>query len=223
MITLKNQTPFAEGDNRLCFVDPRDASRCLKVLKPGSLDRQYQTARWHKRIRGRRAMNDNLREASAYRQTAITRGSDQVWEHLARWYGQVETDLGTANVTQLVGSSPGKPGPTLEHLLKTRGLTPEIKNALDKLENWLSATGILTRNLLPHNLVALEQPSSLQLYIIDGLGAPVIPRNLALSPGLRRRYINRRIRRMWLRARWEANGRPGRWEDVEQQDRANRY
>ena len=219
MITLEHQAPFAEGDNRLCFVDPRDASRCLKVLKPGSLDQQYQTARWHKRIRGRRAMNDNLREASAYRQNAITRGSGQVWDHLARWYGQVETDLGTANLTQLVGPSPGKPGPTLEHLLKTQGLTPEIKKALDELAAWLTATGILTRNLLPHNLVALEQPSGLRLFIVDGLGAPPAARLLALNPRLRRRYISRRIRRMWLRARWEASGRPGRWEDVEQQDR----
>ena len=219
MITLKDQTPFAQGDNRLCFVDPRDARRCLKVLKPGSLDRQYQTASWHKQIRGRDGLNDNLREASAYQQPAIVKGSDSVWDHLARWYGQVETDLGTANVTQLIGPVPGAPGPTLEQLLQTHGLTPEIDNALDELAAWLKATEILTRNLLPHNLVALEQPSGLRLYIIDGLGAPITARALALNPRLRHRYINRRIQRMWLRARWEASGRPGRWEDVEQQDR----
>jgi hypothetical protein len=219
MITLEDQTPFAEGDNRLCYVDPRDDQRCLKVLKPGSLKHQYQTAKWHKRIRGRRALDDNLREADAYRQSAITKGPDSAWEHLARWHGQVETDLGIANVTQLVGPRPGQSGPTLESLLKSRGLTPEISRALDQLANWLQATGILTRNLLPHNLVAAEQPAGMKLYIIDGLGAPVTARVLALNPLLRRRYINRRIRRMWLRARWEAHGREGLWEEVEQQDR----
>lgn len=219
MIRLKDEVPFAEGDNRLCFVDPGDAQRCLKVLKPGTVDRQYQTARWHKRLRGRRALDDNLREAAAYRQPAITKGTSNVWEHLARWYGQIETDLGTANVTQLVGPRPGVPGPTLESFLKNRGLTPEIESNLHELAGWLQNTGILTRNLLPHNIVAKEQPDGIKLFIIDGLGAPVTARVLAMAPVLRKRYINRRIRRMWLRARWEAGGRQGRWEDVEQQDR----
>jgi hypothetical protein len=219
VITLKDRQPFAEGDNRWCFVHPDDPNLCLKVLKPGSLARQYRTAKWHKRIRGREALDDNLREANAYRQDAIVRGSERVWEHLARWHGQIDTDLGTANVTQLVGAEPGRPGPTLETLLKNEGLSPRVRTALDALAQWLRETGILTRNLLPHNLVAVEQPEDLKLMIIDGLGAPLAAQLTSGSARLRRRYIERRIRRMWLRVNWEAGGRSGRWEDVEQADR----
>lgn len=219
MIILKDLKPFAEGDNRLCFAHPEDNRLCLKVLKPGSLAKQYRTAKWHKRIRGRHTLDDNFREADAYQQRAITRGSERVWDHLARWYGQAETDLGTANVTQLVGPQPGQPGPTLESLLRRDGLTPQIHSALEELASWLKTTGVLTRNLLPHNLVAVEQPSGLKLVIVDGLGAPIAARAMSVSQQLRNRYINRRIQRMWLRVNWEANGRDGRWEDVEQADR----
>lgn len=219
MICLQERTPFAEGDNRLCFVHPENNRLCLKVLKPGSLDRHYRTAKWHKRIRGRHALDDNLREADAYQQRAIAQGPERVWDHLARWYGQAETDLGAANVTELVGPEPGQPGPTLERVLRERGLTRPVQAALDELGLWLRDTGILTRNLLPHNLVAVERNTGMKLVIIDGLGAPLAARMMSLSPALRRRYIDRRIQRMWLRANWEASGRIGRWEDVEQAGR----
>lgn len=219
MIRLESQRPFAEGDNRLCFVDPRDPTRCLKVMKPNVLEQQFRAAHWHKKLRGRQAMDDNFREAQAYAQPAIRKGGRQVWQHLPRWYGQVETDLGLANVTQLVGREPGKPGPTLEHILKKRGLTPEVVQALEDLAGWLTRTGVLTRNLLPHNLVALEQDQCLRLFVVDGLGASFPARLMSRNSRLRYRYTQRRVQRMWLRARWEAGGRRGRWEDVEQADR----
>ncbi len=219
MIRLTNQQPFAEGDNRLCFVDPRDSGRCLKVMKPNVLEQQYRAARWHKKLRGRQAMDDNFREAQAYAQPAIRNGGEEIWQHLPRWYGQVETDLGQANVTQLVGDAPGQPGPTLERILKKRGLAPEVVRALEDLAGWLNDTGVLTRNLLPHNLVAIEGDRELQLFIVDGLGASFPARLMSRNPRLRARYTRRRIQRMWLRARWEAGGREGRWEDVEQADR----
>ena len=118
-----------------------------------------------------------------------------------------------------MGPEPGQPGPTLERVLRERGLTRPVQAALDELGLWLRDTGILTRNLLPHNLVAVERNTGMKLVIIDGLGAPLAARMMSLSPALRRRYIDRRIQRMWLRANWEASGRIGRWEDVEQAGR----
>lgn len=219
VIDLTGARPFAEGDNRLCFVHPQDPSRCLKVMKSGLVDQQFARAQWHKKLRGRKALDDNQREIKAYHQRAIREGGAAVWEHLPRWHGVVDTSLGEANQTDFISLDDQQPAPTLEHLLKTRGLDPAITESLQTLEQWLRKTQVLSRNLLPHNIVAKPEGTGFRLFVIDGIGAPTIAAIAGFSNAWRRHYIERRIKRMWLRARWEAGGRRGRWEDVEQAGR----
>lgn len=219
IIDLSGQRPFAEGDNRVCFIHPNDPSRCLKVMKPAVVERQYARAPWHKKLRGKSAMDDNQREVKAYRQRAIRTGGERVWEHLPRWYGVAQTSLGPANATDLIATAPGEAAPTLAQLLQTRGLDESLQTSLTALEHWLRHTQILSRNLLPHNIVARQEDGGFRLFLIDGLGAPTVASIVGFSKAWRRHYIERRIQRMWLRVRWEAGGRDGRWEDVEQAGR----
>lgn len=214
IVDLSGATPFAEGDNRWCFRHPEQPNRCLKVMKPGVAEALYEAMPLHKKIRGRDSADDNLREARGYAQTAISRASQSAWEHLPRWHGRVQTSLGMANETDLIQDA-GQPAGTLEELLRETGLSQEVLIALQDFGNWLTGTGILSRNLLPHNLVVQRQANPWRIYLIDGLGAPPTQDLLCRMPAYRRRYLGRRLKKMWARCEWEASGRKGHWSEVE--------
>lgn len=215
MIDLSHQEPFAEGYNRTCYVHPDIPWRCLKVLKPENIERRFARQAWYKKILGKSRINDNLQELAAYDQTAITYGGEQVWSHLPRFYGQELTTLGPANSSELITNKDGSPGITLETYLQRQGIDGPIQTAIDRFCQWLRETGVLTRNLLPHNLVVVTREDQLNLYLVDGLGAPGVPARLARLPVYRKRYIERKILRFWKRVHWEANGRQGSWKAAE--------
>ena len=214
IIDLSGSTPFAEGDNRWCFRHPYRPDRCLKIMKPGVAEALYTAMPLHKKLRGRDSADDNLREAQGYKQTALRKASGEPWKHLPRWHGRVQTSLGMANETDLIREE-GKPAVTLEAILRETGLDQNVSAALQDFGHWLERTGILSRNLLPHNLVVQRETTPWQIYLIDGLGAPPLQDLFCRIPAYRRRYLRRRIKKMWARCEWEAAGRKGSWSEVE--------
>lgn len=217
-IDLNGCSPFSEGGNRWCYVHPNNPSRCLKVLKTGRVEQLRARASWYKRLRSARYFDDNLREADAHNQPAITSGRETVWQHLSRWYGLVDTSLGVAAETELILSR-GSVAPTLEHYLIEQGMTEAMQIAIDQFETWLRKTLLLTKNILPHNLVVQETPSGLRLVIIDGIGSSSFFKLPELSNYFARLYIERRIQRMHTRINWEVGGRQGAWKEVEKQSK----
>lgn len=224
MIDLSEETPFASGAHRLCYVHPDQPALCLKVLSPGGIARRYRRQPWAKRWLGRSRLDDNRQEQTGYAQRAIRHAENDspVWRHLPQFHGVQPTTGGLANVTDLIRSDNGNIAPTLADLIAARGLDDGIRQSLTELGNWLLETGVLSRNLLPHNLVARSTGDRIQLFLIDGLGAPGLTGMAAATPGGRHRYITRRVDRMWVRARWEANGKPGSWEATEKASRRRR-
>ncbi|MEP1216534.1 MAG: YrbL family protein [Marinobacter sp.] len=217
MINLSGLEPFASGDNRYCYRHPDRSELCLKVLRPENIEARFQRQAWPKKVLGRARINDNHQELIAHQQPAITRllAADQsslVWAHLPRFHGTADTSLGIANVSEIITGSDGEPAETLEGYLKRRGFDQPVQEAADRFCNWLAETGILTRNLLPHNLVIADRKGQPELFLVDGLGAPSIPDKLAAFPAWRRRYISRRIRRFYLRIQWETGARNESWE-----------
>lgn len=220
MIDLSHSTPFASGYNRHCYRHPDDPELCLKVIRPENIEARYRRQSWPKKVLGKARLDDNLQEQAAHRQAAIrrllARGQDNlVWAHLPRFYGTWDTTAGPANASQLLQSADGAPADTLEHYLQHRGFDQPMAQAVERFGLWLRQTGILTRNLLPHNLVVVEHHEQPQLYLIDGLGAPSVPEKLAVLPAWRARYIARRLRRLHLRIQWELSDRSQSWESAQ--------
>lgn len=223
MIDLSAHEPFASGYNRHCYRHPDDPTLCLKILRPENIEARFQRQPWPKKALGRSRINDNYQEIRAHRQQAIRNliadGQESVvWAHLPRFYDTLETTLGIANVSELLAGNDGVPATTLEHYLQSQGFDQPIQGAAQRFCNWLQETGILTRNLLPHNLVIADREGQPELFLVDGLGAPEIPDKLAVIPALRRRYITRRIRRFYLRIRWEIGDRGESWEASQRLD-----
>ena len=217
MIDLSGQQPFASGGNRHCYRHPLDAEKCVKVMRAGRIDELRARAPWYKRLTGDARFDDNLREVAGYNQRALRHENDDslVWQHLPRWYGLAETSEGTGAVSQLILDEHGEPAPTLESYLQQHGLDASISAALERFAHWLRETRVLTKNLLPHNLVVRMQDGQPELFLIDGLGLATLmpfPEWFSFS---NRHYIHRRIQRMWRRIHWEVSDRSLSWKQAE--------
>jgi hypothetical protein len=212
MINLNGVKHFAQGGNRLCFVHPLKKDRCLKISLKGQSEKAKRNAAWYKKLRSTESFDDNLREKSAYQQKSLKNNNPNTWKHLARWYGMVETSLGLASETELILGKNHSIAITLEEYLFTFGMTDEIKIALEDFESWLRSSLILTKNIIPHNIVLGYEDNSIVLKIVDGLGSSSFFPLPEVSDFFARRYIERRIQLMWSRINWDLTGRKGNWK-----------
>ena len=212
MINLDGIQSFAEGGNRKCYINPTNPKRCLKVIHENLLENLKKNSVWYKRLGNIEGLDDNLREEKAYKQKAISYPiNSSIWDHLAKWYGMVETSLGPASETELIINE-GEIAETLEAYLFREGLTPEIKSALSNFENWLRAHLVLTKNIIPHNIVIKKDNGLLILKIIDGLGSKSFVPLPEYSKFFAKTYVERRIKLMWSRIHWDLSGRAGNWK-----------
>ena len=211
MIDLDDIKPFAEGGNRKCFVHPHNPGRCLKVVHQGLPSKIKNNKSWYKRFRSIESFDDNLREQKAYNQKALQKDDPNLWMHLARWYGMTETSIGNASETELIRNG-DTIAETLETYLFREGITEEIKVSIADFEQWLKDHLVLTKNLIPHNLVLDYQNDKIVLKIIDGLGSQAFIPLPNYSDFFAKRYINRRIELMWSRIHWDLSGRKGSWK-----------
>ena len=211
MIDLDGLTPFAEGGNRKCFIHPDNPDRCLKVIHPGLLQKIRNNKPWYKRFRSLESFDDNLREEVAYKQKALRSNNPKIWKHLAKWHGKTETSLGIASETELIKND-NQIAETLESYLFTNGLTDEIKDSIENFHHWLKDNLVLTKNLIPHNLVLKKENNELDIKIIDGLGSQAFIPFPSYSKFFAKRYVERRIELMWSRINWDLSGRKGNWK-----------
>lgn len=212
MINLNEEASFAEGGNRKCYISPQDPDRCLKVLHKGLQEDLKKRVPWYKKFKSDNYFDDNLREERAYSQKALKDSNDlSVWDHLARWHGMVETNLGPASETELIRNN-SEIAETLESYLFREGLTVEITQAIQTFETWLRKHLVLTKNIIPHNIVLSKENDIFILKIIDGLGCKALVPLPKYSKFFARIYVERRIKLMWSRILWDLSGRKGNWK-----------
>ena len=169
MINLNEEASFAEGGNRKCFISPLDPDRCLKVIHKSLQADLKKRVPWYKRFKADNYFDDNLREEKAYGQKALNDCNDSaVWDHLARWHGMVETNLGPASETELIRNN-NEIAETLESYLFSEGLNVESTQAIQSFETWLRKHIVLTKKIIPHNNGLRKEKASGIIKIIDGM------------------------------------------------------
>ena len=215
VIELTGATPFASGDNRLCFRHPDFPDRCIKILREGRARSLQASSPFYKRAMREAYFDDNRREYRAYQQPAIVRGNAAYDRHIARCFGWVETSLGNGLVTDFIADSEDEPAQTLEAYVASNGLDEPVRQAVDEFCEFLRRSLVLTKNLMPHNLVLAEDGGDLRLVLIDGLGlSTVLP--LAKYVGyFARRHVEKRIQWFNFRLEWEVSDRSVSWRDTE--------
>ncbi len=201
VLQLSQLEPFAIGGTRRCYVHPEDATRCIKVLRSDRTpQRRREQARGLRRLRGLRHWDDQLKEVNAYRELMQRHGS-MLWKHVPEYFGTIETDMGIGIETKVFRDFDGRFPLNLEERVP-RGTDQSLERAIDEFKVWLRAELVLTRNLLPHNIIAVrESEQSCRLVIVDGIGnSEWIP----ISGWIRavaRQKIERKIKRFEHRIR----------------------
>lgn len=219
-VHLAELSPFAVGDHRLCFRHPNDPSRCIKVNREGKDLMLWKRAPFYKKLRSVKSFNDNWQEYLSFQQPAITRNQPKVWAHIPRCYGWVKTDLGEGLITDYYGAPEGKPAPTLETFLREQGINDGIRQALREFIAFFRETLLITKAILPHNVVVVESPQGLRLVLIDGFGAlgrlPVYK-----SRYFAKKYVEKRIKRFFVRLNWELSDKSITWEEAQSRKMGN--
>ena len=189
-----------------------DTDLLIEERFKASLEKIKKDKVWYKKFRSNESFDDNLREESAYKQSAISSPLDStIWEHLAKWHGMIDTNLGQASETELIKND-DEIAETLENYLFREGLTDEIKLAINSFEIWLRKHHVLTKNIIPHNIVLKKIDGTITLKIIDGLGCSSFIPLPKHSKYFAKRYVERRISLMWSRINWDLTGRKGDWK-----------
>ncbi len=217
MILLMTSEPFATGDHRLCYRHPHDENLCIKVNRQGKAQLLKARAPFYKRFRSADSFDDNQIEYRAFQQPAILRNTPEIWRHIPRCYGWVETDIGRGLVTDYYPSEKlNAPAMTLEHYLKEFSVTPQLSLALKELSAYLRRYLLLTKNLMPHNLLVLQnQQQKLHLVLIDGFGLSTIFPVAKYVPAAARRHVEKRLDWLDFRIAWEISDRQVSWFDTE--------
>ena len=91
-------------------------------------------------------------------------------------------------------------------------MTDEIQKAIQEFETWLRSSLVLTKNIIPYNIVLGYEDRKIVLKIIDCLGSKSYLPLTQISDLFARRYVERRIQLMQSRINWDLTGRKGSWK-----------
>ena len=105
MLTLESSALIGRGLRRECYFHPEDENKCIKVVVSGD----------HKETR---------REQSYYR---LLEKRNISWRMLARFYGNVDTNLGEGAVFDLIRDYNGEISKTLGHYFSAINETDRIE------------------------------------------------------------------------------------------------
>jgi hypothetical protein len=192
-IALKASEPFARGGNRLCFVHPDYTDRCVKVRRPDrSLEQRRAKKGFPKNLQPLSAFDDNLEEYRVM-QDYQRNFPAEVFRHISRCYGFVETDYGKGLCSELILDDSGEVSMSLKLYLWHYGYTDECRTAVHRLMQHWVRYAVPSRDLLVHNIVVQKKMVAGRdvidrLVVIDGLGATGFA-SLPFLPMWARRYL----------------------------------
>ncbi len=170
ILSLKGLEPFAIGGTRLCFVHPDHPDRCVKVLRNDrTASVRRRATRGLKKLRPLHHWDDQLKEIQAYRHLCRV-AAPTVWMHVPEYFGTIDTDLGLGIVTRIFRNFDSSYPNNLEQEVPS-GLDDALESALEEFKRWLRQDLVVTRDLLPHNIIVVKQSNTKsRLVIVDGLG-----------------------------------------------------
>ena len=166
-LTLNIQDAIGMGNRRWVFQHPHHPHLCIKVARQAHIREQLNTKGGLYRLMPTTWRDDNVLEARAYTQKALTTEDAYIWRHLPHMYGWQATNLGPGLVFDYYQDADGKPAPNLQGVLQTQGLTNALETAIDELHRYMRTTQIWMRHPGPPNIVWARDG---HLKLIDCLG-----------------------------------------------------
>lgn len=169
MLKFEGCEPLFVGGTRFCFIHPDYPDRCVKVLRPDRTGeaRKRDAKNW-KRFLPPRFFDDQLKEIRAYKEL-IRQNNPRIWQFVPEYFGTVDTDMGVGIVTRLYKNDDGSWPENLEKILPD-GLSNSLTDGIEVFLAGVLDEHIVTRDLLPHNIIAVQRGDKKQVLIVDGIG-----------------------------------------------------
>lgn len=167
------QSAFARGGNRVCFVDPRNEQHCIKVARSDRLPAIKKAEKtFPGSLKPLHCFDDNEEEFRVYQHIQRQIG-DSAYELIPRCFGFVETSLGRGLCSEMITDDDGKISLSLKQYIWQQGLNEQLQVALVAFRQRWQTLGMPSRNLLLHNIVVQQRSAHIErLVVIDGLGWP---------------------------------------------------
>lgn len=155
MLTLSPPLLIGRGKRRECYHHPNDDELCIKIVISGD-------------------DKETLREQSYYR---FLEKRNVSWKMIARFHGNVETNMGTGGVFELIRDYDGTVSKTLRHYLSSyRDKNKiidygEVSQAILDMKQFLLKERIITMSLADHNMVfrKINEREGI-LMLVDNIG-----------------------------------------------------
>lgn len=195
VLALASVEPIAAGNHRLVFDHPHDAGALIKVARPDRPKEPSAVKRYFsERSTWRHPYIPYVREITEQLALRARAPADQ--RFFARVLGFVDTDLGLGLVVEKLARGDGKLAPDLASLLKTGGMTPELRAQVGAFCEALLRCELVVSDLHPHNIVLASDAHGERLVLVDGIGEKVLIPIHRLSRIAKRRYLKRNIGRL---------------------------
>ncbi len=167
MLTLNTKNAIGMGNRRWVFQHPYHPHLCIKVARKAHIRQQLDSKGGLYRLMPTTWRDDNVLEARAYKQKALTTQSADIWRHLPHMHGWQTTNLGPGLVFDYYQDATGAPAPNLQSVLQTQGLTCALERAIQELHDYIQTAQLWMRHPGPPNIV---WASDGHLKLIDCLG-----------------------------------------------------
>ena len=153
MLELISANLIGKGLHRECYIHPANQNLCIKI-----------------------AFNENVKESQreqSYYEFLEKKGIS--WEMLPRYYGHVETNLGTGTVFDMIRNQDRSISKTLDDYFKSNEQTKLHENSLLQalllLKTYLLDQQIITMTIKPKNILYRESGNTdSRLVIVDNIG-----------------------------------------------------
>ncbi|WP_411894639.1 YrbL family protein [Winogradskyella sp. A2] len=157
MLEIKDEDYISEGVARKVYYHPSDRNLCVKIGKPNiEVDHLYKEIKYFKKIR--------KKDTSKFE-----------YPFIARFLGEVNTNLGTGFIYELVKDEPsGNISITLRDYLEMEDSPvsdEQIEYGLLRLKQEMIKHKIFVGDLRARNIcVKILKDKSIELVVIDGIG-----------------------------------------------------
>ena len=153
MVNIEKSGLVGTGHHRECYRHPEDRNLCIKIVVSGNSKEISREKKHYIRLQKR----------------GIS------WDMIPGYHGEIETNMGSGSVFDLVLDHDGAISNNLKYYLSSNELTEanysQLSNALDLLKNYLLQHRIITMTLNPNNVLCKKLASGgLRLYVIDNIG-----------------------------------------------------
>lgn len=153
MLILTPSLLIGRGKRRECYHHPDDDKLCVKIVVSGD-------------------NKETIREQAYYR---FLEKRNVSWEMITRFHGNVETNMGTGAVFQLISDYDGKVSKSLKDYLSSfeeKAIKHEgLSKAICDLKTFLLQGRIITMSLADHNMVFRRiNATEGVLVLVDNIG-----------------------------------------------------